>query len=461
MSQINPNIFKAYDIRGIYPDDLNEEASYLISRAFAELLKRENPGRKLKLAVGWDMRQSSPVLKRRVISGLQDSGVDVDEVGLVSTPTFYFAVAFYGYDGGIQVSASHNPKEYNGMKLVRARAVPVSKNTGIRAIYEMIANKALPAVAPKKGKAGRRENILKDELEQQTNFCDFAAIKPFKIVIDAANAMGALDMEALFSKLPCQVIKMNFRLDGSFPAHQPDPMVMENTEALRKRVVEEEADLGIAPDGDGDRYFFVDEQGKLVPQAILRGLMAQIELEEHPRATVAYDIRPGRITKDMIDQYNGKAIVTPVGHSLIKEMMIENDAIFGGESSGHYFYKFPYGTFEAPMVLVLKFLRFMSQAAKPVSEMLKPYDRYFHSGEINTKMEDRRQVEAKIEAVKEKYKDGKQIFIDGVTVEYPDVWFNLRASNTEPLIRLTVEGKTREIVERTRDDILALIRGRN
>ena len=250
---------------------------------------------------------------------------------------------------------------------------------------------------------------------------------------------------------------MNFEPDGSFPAHEADPMIEKNTLALREKIVAEKCDLGIAPDGDGDRYFFFDEKGELVPQAVLRGIMAQIELCLNPNAVVAYDIRPGRITKDMIDELHGKAVISPVGHSLIKELMIKENAVFGGESSGHYFYKLPYGTFEAPMILVLKFLQFVSEQNKPLFEIVAPLKRYANSGEINIKLADKQQAAAKIEMIKNKFADGQQIFIDGITVEYPDYWFNLRTSNTEALIRFTIEAKDFETMQKKRDEIIALL----
>lgn len=451
-------IFKAYDIRGVYPSQLDEEGAYLIARAFATILKRENPGKNLTVAVGGDMRLSTPALKKRVIQGLLDSGINVDDIGLVSTPTYYFGVAYFGYDGGMQVSASHNPKEYNGMKIVRKGAVPVSGETGIKEMKKIIEENILISLAGKKGVLKENTNVLNKEIEEVFSRVNTAKIKPFKIVIDGSNAMGILDTQALFSKLPCKIVKMNFELDGTFPVHEADPMKPENTEGLCKKVLEEGADLGIAPDGDGDRYFFVDEKGKVLSQAILRGLMAQIELKQHPGATVAYDIRPGKITLDMIREYGGKPVVTPVGHSLIKEIMIKENAIFGGESSGHYYYKLPYGTFDMPMILILKLLEYFSEQEKPFSEIIKPFDRYFHSGEINTKAESREKALEKIDYITNKYKDGKQIFIDGISVEYADVWFNLRVSNTEPVIRLTVESKTKELMEEKRDELLKIIR---
>jgi phosphomannomutase len=458
MTNIDSSIFKAYDIRGLYPEQLNEDGAYAIARAYATLMVKENPGKQLTIAVGADMRTSSPSLKERVIQALVDSGLNVADIGLVSTPTFYFGVAFYGYDGGIQVSASHNPKQYNGLKLTRKNAVPISGDTGIQDLYQMVREESYAPIAERKGQVETRGHVVEDEAADQSKGIDISKIKPLKIVVDACNAMGGVDIEAMFAGLPVTLVKMNFGLDGTFPVHEADPMKDENTEDLRLRVVEERADLGIAPDGDGDRYFFVDEKGEMVPQPILRGLMAQIELRDHPGATVAYDIRPGKITADMIEQLGGKPVVTRVGHSLIKEAMIKTGAIFGGESSGHYFYKMPYGVFEMPIILTLKLLKYVSEQDKPFSEVLEPFKKYFNTGEINTKLENRDVAHAKIEVIKEKYADGEINLLDGISVEYPDYWFSVRASNTEPVLRLIVEARTPELMAAKRDELLGLIR---
>lgn len=452
--KIDPSIFKAYDIRGIYPDQLNEKIAYKIGKAYSQILMRENPNKKLQIVVGEDMRLSSTPLKEKLIAGLIDSGLNVVEVGLVTTPTFYFAVAYYGYDGGVQVSASHNPKEYNGFKMVRAKGVPMGGETGIYEVRDLVVkNKFGPLEI--KGKLTKKENVVKEEVRVQRQGIKWRKIKPFKIVVDAANAMGALDIEAMFEGMPVKVTKLNFKLDGTFPVHQPDPLKEENLEIVKRVVIKHQADVGIAPDGDGDRYFFIDEKSQTLPQPILRGLMAQIELRKYPGATVCYDIRPGRITREMIEEAGGKAVVTRVGHSLIKEKMLEVDAVFGGESSGHYFYKFPYGTFEAPIVLVLKFLVYLSKQNKTLSEIVKPFQKYFHSGEINSNVKDK---ESKIKEIAKKYSGGKISYLDGITVEYDDYWFNVRPSNTEPLLRFALEAKTKKIMEQKREEILKLIR---
>lgn len=452
--KVDPTIFKAYDIRGIYPSQLDEETAYLVARAFSKILKKDNQKKQLNIVVSSDMRISSPKLKKKVIAGITDSGLNVIDIGMTTTPGFYFGVGYYGYDGGIQISASHNPKEYNGFKMVRTRAVPISESSGIVEIRDLcIKNKFSPI--SKKGIVKKLKGVIEKMVEIERSNIKWKLIKPFKIVVDTANGMGSVDLEAMFKDLPCKLIKLNFFPDGTFPVHAPDPLIDENLNQLKKEVIKQKADFGIAPDGDADRYFFVDEKGNTLRQEILRGIMAQISLKEHPGATVCYDIRPGRITKDMIEAAGGKASVTRVGHSLIKEQMIKENAVFGGESSGHYFYQFPFGTFEAPVSLMMRFLIFLSQQNKPFSQIIKPLQRYHHSGEINSKVSDSKK---KIKEIVKRYKDARQSMLDGITIEYPDYWFNVRASNTEPMLRLNLEAKTEKLMETKRDEILAFIR---
>lgn len=451
---IDPSIFKAYDIRGTYPTQLDEETAYRVGRAFSQILQKENPGKQLDIVVSSDMRISSPQLKEKVVAGIIDSGFNVIDIDMTTTPAFYFGVAYYGYGGGIQVSASHNPKEYNGFKMVRAKAIPVSGDSGIEEIRDLCVKNEFSATT-KKGTITTLSGVVEKMVEVERAKTDWKSIKPFKIVIDTANGMGSLDIDAMFKDLPCKLIKLNFTPDGTFPVHAPDPLVDENLKQLKEEIIKQKADFGISPDGDADRYFFVDEKGNTLRQEILRGIMAQISLKEHPGATVCYDIRPGKITKDMIEEAGGKASVTRVGHSLIKEQMIEENAVFGGESSGHYFYQFPFGTFEAPVSLVMRFLIFLTQQNKPFSQIITPLQRYYHSGEINSKVPD---PQGKIKAIIEKYKDAQQSTLDGITIEYPDYWFNVRASNTEPVLRLNLEAKARELMEQKRDEVLALIR---
>lgn len=462
-NRIPPSVFKTYDIRGIVPTEIDTAVAYTLGRAFGTLLLKRYPGRKLRVGIGGDMRTSTPELKTYFMSAVADLGIDVDDFGEVSTPTFYFGIGFFEYDGGVQVTASHNPKEWNGFKLVGPQALPIGKDSGIAEMQHMIEKGLLaPFVdASQKGTIHVRGDILNRAVTEQRGPAEKLTekvIKPFRIAIDAGNGMGGADMTELFKTLPCQVIWMNEKPDGNFPAHPADPMLEENTRDLRKMVVAQKCDLGVASDGDGDRYFFFDEQGFVVPQEILRGIIAQIELEKNPRAKIVHDARPGRITTDLIQAAGGTPIMAPVGHSLIKAKMVAEDAIFGGESSGHYFYKLPYGTFEAPVLMVTRFLEYISKQNKPVSQIIGPHKKYANSGEINTRLASNEVGLAIIEKIKQTYANGKQHYIDGVTIEYPDFWFSVRLSNTEPLIRLIVESPENSTMEAKRDEILSLIR---
>lgn len=457
--KIDPSVFKAYDIRGQYGKNIDDDFAYLLGRAYATMRIQEEGSDNLTIAVGHDMRLSSPALTPRLIDGLLESGLDVVDIDLASTPTFYFAVANYGYDGGIEVSASHNPKQDNGFKIVRRGSKPVSGETGMYTLRDLVISKDFYQTK-KRGSLTQNNQVLADLVKYQVKAqnIDTAKIKPLKIVIDAANSMASLDIDEMFKGLPCEIIRLNWELDGNFPAHQPDPLVDENLAPAIEAVVEHQADLGIAPDGDGDRYFFVDNQGHPIRQEILRGIMAQLSLKDHPGATVCYDIRPGKITLDMIEDAGGQPVVTRVGHSLIKEKMLEVNAVFGGESSGHYFYQFEHGTFEAPTVLTLKFLVWLSQKDKPLSDLIKPYQKYFHSGEINSIVDDK---EGRIKALAEKYSDADEIsYLDGVTITYKDFWFNVRPSNTESKLRLNLEAVSPEIMSMRRDEVLKIIRGK-
>ncbi|MBI5332285.1 MAG: phosphomannomutase/phosphoglucomutase [Candidatus Aenigmarchaeota archaeon] len=446
-------IFKAYDIRGTYPKELNEDIVLKIGRVFADILRKTNPTP--AIVVGRDMRLSSPKLAKRLIEGITMQGVDVVDIGMASTPTLYFAVAYFGYDGGIQVSASHNPKEYNGMKIVGKRAYPISENTGLKNIEKRVIKNKFDAVGSK-GDISRRNDILAKEVDESLKFCNIGKIHPLKVVVDAANSMGSLYTIALFKKLPCKLIKMNFELDGTFPSHEPDPFKEENLASIKNRVIKEKADIGIAIDGDGDRVFFIDNSGEVVDPAIIRGILSRIFLREYPGAKICYDTRPGQITRDMILENGGVPIVTKVGHSLIKEQAIREGAVFAGESSGHFFVAQEFGMFETPMIVILKLLQEISYSGLSFSDYVKPLKRYYHSGELNFVADDKKGVIAKI---KKMFSDGKINEIDGVSVEYDDWWMNIRAANTEPLLRLTIEARTKDKMEEIRDMLIAVIKG--
>jgi len=452
MENMNEGVFKAYDIRGIYPEDLNEQFAYELGRAYATFVLEKNPAAQ-NVVVSSDMRLSSPRLKPQVMQGLQESGLNVVDIGLSSTPTFYFAVAYYGYDAGIQVSASHNPKQWNGFKMVLKGGFPVSKNSGIQRLKELMRSGQYVAGAAQ-GLVFEEKEVLEDLAAEQLANIDLAKIKPFRIVVDAANAMGAPDMEAFFARVPADLIRLNFALDGNFPAHEADPMKPENIAQLQAEVVRQKADFGIAIDGDADRYFFVDERGEFLRPEVLHAVMAQLALRSEPGAAICYDVRAGKTPRDMIEEMKGYPVLTPVGHSLIKEIMLEHDAVFGGESSGHYYYKQFYGTFEMPMLLVAKFLQFLSATDLSFSASLAPYRKYAASGEINREVKDTAAVLARL---KEKYRDARLTELDGISVEYPEWWFNVRASNTEPLIRLNLESESAELTAQKVAEVLEVI----
>lgn len=449
----NPNIFKAYDIRGIYNQDLNEDTAYALGHAYVSMRKQESKKEKLVVVVARDMRLSSPSLKDGLIKGLTDAGADVVDIDLASTPTFYFAVANFKYDGGIIVSASHNPGNYNGFKITREKAIPVSGETGMNKLRDLVIENNFKN-SEYRGNITQRTDILEAQIKHDLSFSNLGTIKPFKIVIDTANGMGAQYMEKLFKHLPCEVVKMNFELDGNFPAHEADPLKEENNLDLQKMVLEEKADLGIAIDGDGDRIFYIDNNGKTIEQSIIRGLLAQTFLKDKPGTIVCYDIRPGKITQDLIEEAGGIASVTRVGHSLIKEQAIRESAYFAGESSGHFFLNLSMGCFEMPMIMTLKLLERFSCIDQNISDYLKQFYKYFHSSEINSTVDSKENV---FIALKKKYNDSEINELDGVTITYKDFWFNVRGSNTEPKIRLNLEATSKELMEEKRDEVLEII----
>lgn len=454
---INPEIFKAYDIRGIYDTDFDAEAAYQIALAYVALREQDpdhNPNRKLQIAVAYDMRLSSPALKEKIIAGLIDAGANVVDFDLTSTPAFYFAVASHKLDGGIMISASHNPGAWNGFKIVRTKAVPVSGETGLYWLKEKVMSGVLK-IADTPGNLSVKNNITQEQLEHDLEYFNIKNIKPMKIVVDTASGMGAQYIFELFKNLPIVLLPLNFEFDGSFPAHEADPLKEENMRQLEAMVIEKEADLGISTDGDGDRVFFVDNNGKTIEPAIIRGLLARVFLKDKPGAKIGYDVRPGKITTDLILENGGVPIITRVGHSLIKEQMLSQDIYFAGESSGHFFLNLPLGCFEMPNIMIGKLLEEFSNCGQTVSTYLQPLKKYFASGEINNNVSDKKIV---IEELAKKYADGKINFLDGITVEYPDYWFNVRGSNTENKMRLNLEAISEEIMVSKRDEILTFIK---
>lgn len=458
----NPSIFKAYDIRGIYGTDFDDEFAYQLGKTFVEWRQSELNHHQLNIGVSSDMRLSSPNLKSALIKGMLAAGATVLDYGLCSTPTFYFGVAGTKADGGIQISASHNPKEDNGFKLVRELAKPIGENNGLKDLAAKFADASVPTAAQLiqdnaelPGRLEAYPDILTASATADWASGDWSAIKPFKIIADPANGMGALYLDELFKKLPCSLTRLNWDLDGSFPAHQADPFQAKNLEQLSAAIVKAGADLGIATDGDADRLFFVDETGRALTAGVTRAILCQLFLAERPGAKIGYDIRPGRITPETILAHGGVPVLTRVGHSLIKEQMLKEDIYFAGESSGHFFLNLPDGCFERPMTMILHFLRALSLSGQKLSEFAAPYAKYFDSGEINNRVAD---VSKVLATLKTKYSDGELNELDGVSITYPEWWFNVRASNTEPLVRLNLEAVSQKIMEEKRDEVLETIK---
>ncbi len=452
-----PEIFKAYDIRGIFEQDFDLNFAYNLGTVFTELRRRDGDcdgSKPLKIVVARDMRVSSPAISANLIQGLLSAGAEVIDAGVISTPGFYYTVSAQAADGGIMVSASHNPKEWNGFKLVRSKSRPISGDTGIEWLKDNIQDTPAPIDQESASSAVILLDAANEQLEHDLKYIDTGSIKAFKVVADAANGMGAQYLELLESVLPIKLEKLNFELDGTFPAHEADPLKAENLQQLQAAVISQQADLGIATDGDGDRIFLVDNLGQLIDPSIIRGLLAQIFLKDKPGSKICYDVRPGKITVDLITAAGGIPVPSRVGHSLIKEQMLSEGAYFAGESSGHFFLNLEIGCFEMPMIMLGKLLTLFSAQTKTVAEFIQDYRLYFHSGEINRSVKDK---EAVFTLLKNKYSDGEISTLDGISITYPDYWFNVRGSNTEDKVRLNLESISQEVMNTKRDEILTLI----
>lgn len=449
------HIFKTYDIRGLVDKDITPEFAYNLGRAFATFIRREIGGEAPTIAVGYDMRPSSIPYEAELVKGLVAQGARVIRMGLLSTPGFYFGVSDVDADGGIQVSASHNPAAYNGFKMVRARSVAISGETGIQTIADIMEQEDFDVVE-EAGEVEEVERVAERQVAAEIEFSEINELPKFKLVADSANGMGAQYLDLAFNKYEFDVTRMFWVLDGTFPNHEADPFKAENTEAICHKVKEAGADIGITTDGDGDRIFFVDDKGEVVEPAIVRGLVAQAMLRRFPGATICYDIRPGKITEDMIRAAGGKPVVTRVGHALIKEAMAKTGAVFAGESSGHFYMSMPEGVYEAPVATMLIMMSEVARQGKKLSEIVAPLRKYSHSGEINFKVEDKIGAVARL---KQHFADGEQSELDGLLVTYPTFWFNVRASNTEPLLRLNLEAVDEQTMSEKRDEVARIIDG--
>lgn len=456
--QIDPKIFKAYDIRGIYPTDINEDNIKQIVKAIHSFLRSEKPkSEPLTIVVGKDMRISSPSLAKTAIQTLVDLGANVIDVGTVSTPTFYFAVSHYNYEAGFQITASHNPKEWNGLKIVKNSPkglIKIGKTTGMEDIKRASLTQQFDEQPKNSGSVTQKNDVLKDEVENALKISGNPTVRLFKIVADAANAMGAQYINAVFEKIPGNLIRMNFELDGTFPAHQPDPLQPENLVPLQKKVVEEKADLGLAPDGDGDRLFFVDEKGQVVQPTIITSIVAKELLKINPGETILFDIRYIFTPKKIVEENGGASIVTKVGHAFITESLHDTSGIFAGESSGHYYFR-ETGNAESQMPIIIIILKALTETGKTFSQLVSEFQQSYESGEINFRVTNSSEI---FDALKEKYTDGEFNPMDGVSISYPDWRFNVRTSNTESLLRLNLEAYSRTIMEQKRDEVVNFIK---
>jgi phosphomannomutase len=445
---LDPKVFKAYDIRGLYPTELDEAGAYAIGRAYVEEFEAR------RIAVGRDMRLSGPVMAAATIEGAADAGAEVLDIGMVGTEMLYFAVGELGLDGGIAVTASHNPKEYTGMKIVRRGALPVGGDSGLMDVRD----RAIAGGSPDGSRRGqvRSEDVWSAYVERVLSFADVEAIRPLRVVIDAANGMAGSMLPPVLQRLPIDAVRCYFEPDGSFPNHQPNPLLPENREFIVGKTLEESADLGVAFDGDADRCFFVDDTGEFVPGDFATALLAQAVLEKEPGARVLYDVRASWAVPETIERAGGVPLVNRVGHAFIKQRMRKEDAAFAGEVSGHYYFR-DFSQADSGVIPFLLMLECVSKDGATLSELLRPYrERYFITGELNTPVAD---VAAKLEELQARFgPEGTVSHLDGVSVDADDWHFNVRPSNTEPLLRLNLEARSQELMERKRDEVLAVIR---
>ena len=443
------SIFKAYDIRGLSPSQIDGEVARRVGRAFVDYLGAR------RVAVGHDMRASSPEIADGFIRGVRSQGTAVLDVGTVGTDMLYFAVARENLEGGAIITASHNPKEWNGIKMVRRGAEALSGDAGIKEIKEWVLAGRYADDPGDVGPPVEKKNVREAYGRHCLSFIDPARVPEIKVVLDAGNGMGSVGAETVFPRLPLRLVKMYFELDGSFPNHPPDPLVEANRQAIIARVLSEKAQLGIAWDGDADRCFFIDDTGEFVPGDFVTALLGEAYCRREQGAKIVYDVRASRAVGDRVRAAGGTPLMNRVGHAFIKKRMREENAVFGGEVSGHFYFR-ENSFADNGMIPALLVLEMLGRAQQTFSQILAPLRRrYFISGEINSTVKD---TEAVFPRIEERYRDGRILKMDGINVDYDDWHFNVRASNTEPLVRLNLEACTLSEMEHRRDEVLALIR---
>ncbi|MBI4052491.1 MAG: phosphomannomutase/phosphoglucomutase [Candidatus Diapherotrites archaeon] len=432
---LDQKIFKAYDIRGVYPRELDEKAARTIGRAIVSHLRPVN------VAIARDARLGSESLSRALIKGILEQGANVSDIGLVSTDVLYFAVGHYGYDAGVMVTASHNPKEFNGFKICREKAIPLSSDTGLCEIRRICLEEDYQDPIEK----GERveKNVLPDYLTKIFSFIETPKMKPLTVVVDAGNGMGGKIFAEIAKRLPIKLIPLYFEPDGSFPNHAPSPIEPQNIMELQKNVVDYKADLGMAFDGDADRVFFVDEKGNAVPSSGISALLCEAILKKHPKSKILYNTPMSKAVPETIEANGGSAIRTVTGHAFIKAKMREENAVFGCEHSGHYYYKDNFFA-DSGMITALLAMEAVSLQNRPLSECLKKFGKYFDSGEKNFHVNDKEKVLAML---RERFSGGKEDNVDGMTIDFGSWWFNARPSNTEPFLRLNVEAESKSLLD--------------
>ena len=438
-------IFKAYDVRGVYPEDLSEDIARRIGSAFAEFTGARS------VVLGRDCRISSPSLAAAFGEGVTGRGADVVDIGLATTDMLYFASGRLNQPGAM-FTASHNPPRYNGVKLCGVGAAPVGADSGLEEVRDLASRELLdPAPTPGRVTA---QDLVEEYIDHVLSFVEVEKIAPLTVVADAANGMAGLVLERIFDRLPAKLVGLYLDLDGTFPNHPADPIQPENQADLKRAVPEHGADIGLAFDGDADRVFLVDEKAQGVSGSLVTALVAEAMLEREPGAKIVHNLICSWVVPEVVREHGGEPIRTRVGHSFIKKVMAETGAIFGGEHSGHYYFRDHFRA-DSGLIAGLFVLQRLSEMGVPLSELLAQYRRYEASGEINSEVTEQQQA---LERVAEAFADGRQDRLDGLTVEYDDWWFNVRPSNTEPLLRLNVEARSKELLEEKTNRVLSVIR---
>ncbi|MBT3539226.1 phosphomannomutase/phosphoglucomutase [Candidatus Parcubacteria bacterium] len=439
------HVFKAYDIRGVYPGEIDENVMEKIGKAFADFVKSD------KVLLGYDMRVSAPQLSKAFARGVNSQGVGVIDLGQISTDVIYFASGKYNLPGAM-ITASHNPAQYTGVKFCKAQAEPIGKETGIEEMREMVREDAF-LKSENIGGVEENKNILEEFAQHCYGFINLEKIKSFNLVIDAGNGMAGKTVPIVFEKMPCSVTSLYFELDGNFPNHEANPIKKENNEDLIACVKEKHADLGLAFDGDGDRVFFIDENGEMVDSSLITAMVSKKVLEKNPGATIIYNVVVSKSVPELVEKMGGKLFMSKVGHSYIKQDMKDHNASFAGEHSGHYYFKDNYRA-DSGMIAALYVLELLSESGKKMSELVKEFEVYSKIEETNFEVQNKQII---LDKFSEIYKNNITQDFDGITFEFEDYWFNVRPSNTEPVLRLNLEAKTGDIMKEKVEEIKKII----